>query len=175
MTSRPPPPTPRELADALRSLTEGYAGKRRIFHALRVILGPVNLPARFLLANPGLIILARAGYEISLSASPSLPPLLSLLLCYSLLISSSTLGFFSSLQTHVSFSPSFTSLASVIAPSSCRRVTPHRIIPPQKRPIHNPLLSLSLSLSDCQAYSSMLCSSFLPLLYFLLLVLFQTR
>lgn len=67
------------------------------------------------------------------------------------------------------------SLASVISPSSWRRVTPHRIIPPQKRPIHNPLLSLSLSLSACQAYSSMLCSSVLPLLRFLLLAFFQTR
>lgn len=34
---------------------------------------------------------------------------------------------------------------------------------PQQRPIHNPLHPLSLYLSECQAYSSILCSFFPPL------------
>lgn len=82
MTSRPAPstsPAPshphgESLANALGSLTEGYAGKRRTFRSPWVILGPVNPPARCLLANPGLIILACTGNEISLSASLSPPP-----------------------------------------------------------------------------------------------------
>lgn len=81
-----------------------------------------------------------------LSASPALPPLPSWLPCYSLLIAPSILGFLSSLQTHVSFSPSLRLWLPLSLPLPAVERLDTALFPTQKKahtqstPLFKPLL-----------------------------------